>query len=76
MQLPSQGPCVLWVDEDGFRRFNDSLVKAGTGDDSAKDGEAGGDMIVLERKEALAAEEEIKQTHRIDTAISADLASS
>ena len=51
-------------------------MKAGTGDDSAKDGEAGGDMIVLDRKEALAAEEEIKQTHRIDTAISADLASS
>ena len=39
-----------------MHRFNDSLVKAGTGDDSAKDGEAGGDMIVLDRKEALAAD--------------------
>ena len=41
--------------------------------DSDTEDEAAGDLIVLDRDEAMSSEKEVLSTHRIDTALSEDL---
>eukprot|EP01046_Picozoa_sp_COSAG06_P086788 COSAG06_NODE_33348_length_491_cov_0.841837_2_plen_109_part_00 len=47
-----------------------------TGDsDAEEDEKESGDIIVLDREEAMSSEKEVLSTHRIDTALSEDLRS-
>lgn len=53
-----------------------SDAPAAAKDDEEGDEEESGEMIILDRKDAMASEKEVLETHRIDTAVSEDLRAS
>jgi S1-C subfamily serine protease len=58
-----------------YLKFKFGSFSSSTDSDTEPDEEETGDIIVLDRKEAMSSEKEVLATHRIDTALSEDLRS-